>query len=79
MKAEMIVPQTVRDQLDQEAQAGITSLRYTFEIRFWNGKDGTPPRLEPAEERLNRITLTESNGTRSESSRGVLVEWINRY
>jgi hypothetical protein len=32
----MIVPKTVRDQLDQEAEAGITSLRYTVEIRLFN-------------------------------------------
>lgn len=57
MEAEMIVPKVVRDQLDQEAEAGITSLRYTVQIRLWNGKDGSPPRLELTEERLDRITL----------------------
>jgi predicted ATPase len=59
LEADMIVSPTVRDELDQEAVAGITSLRYTVAVRLLEGGDGTVPRLELAEEKLDYITKTD--------------------
>lgn len=57
-EAEMLVPRTVRDDLDQEAKATTTSLRYTVGIKLQNGSSTATPRLQLMEEKLDYITQT---------------------
>lgn len=60
LAAEMLISPTAQDDLDQEAKAAITGLRYEVSIRLRSVDGSTVPRLELTREQLTHIRRLEA-------------------